>query len=194
MRFATTSWALLAVLTTAAAVQAHRATGTSAAPVQAHRATVISAAAAPLPRAAAITTSHQQGDITRLQWLAGCWLRENGSTSTEEQWMRPGAGMMLGMSRTIRDGRVLEHEALRIYSAADGALIFAAAPSNQLPAEFRAVAVSSDSAAFVNAAHDFPQRIVYRRVGADSVQATIEGPRNGTTRRIDFDYARVRCD
>ena len=46
---------------------------------------------------------------------------------------------------------------------------------------------------FENRTHDFPQRVGYRKVGADSLLAWIEGERNGRTRRIEFPYRRVRC-
>jgi hypothetical protein len=46
---------------------------------------------------------------------------------------------------------------------------------------------------FENAAHDFPQRIGYRRLGNDSLVAWIEGTRQGRTRRVEFPYGRVAC-
>jgi hypothetical protein len=46
---------------------------------------------------------------------------------------------------------------------------------------------------FSNPAHDFPQRIIYRRAGADSLHARIEGTRNGQPRGVDYAYVRVAC-
>jgi hypothetical protein len=47
---------------------------------------------------------------------------------------------------------------------------------------------------FENPAHDFPQRIIYRRLSPDSLVARIEGPGpNNTTRGIDFPMRRVNC-
>ncbi len=41
--------------------------------------------------------------------------------------------------------------------------------------------------------HDFPQRVGYRRNGADSLSVWIEGTSNWKTRRIPFQYARSAC-
>jgi hypothetical protein len=129
---------------------------------------------------------------TRLGWLAGCWEARSGARVVEEQWMRPRGGSLLGMSRTVAADSTVGHELMRIVERGGG-LVFEAHPSGQAPAEFPAVEAGPERAVFANPAHDFPQRIIYRRVGADSLLARVEGERDGTTRGIDFRYARVAC-
>jgi hypothetical protein len=99
---------------------------------------------------------------------------------------------MLGMSRTVRGDSLLEFELLQILERS-GRLVYHAQPSGQRPADFEATMVSDTLAVFENPQHDFPQRIIYRRHGTDSLVARIEGTRNGQTRGIDFPYARVSC-
>ena len=53
---------------------------------------------------------------------------------------------------------------------------------------------SETSVVFENPEHDFPQRVGYRRDGADGLQAWIEGQANGKSRRVDFSYQRARCE
>jgi hypothetical protein len=132
------------------------------------------------------------GGVQRLAWLAGCWERTNGPTIIEEQWMRPRGGAMLGMSRTVRRDTVVEFEQLRIFERA-GRAVYAAAPSGQAPAEFETAVTTDSLVTFENPAHDFPQRIIYRRRGADSLIARIEGLRGGQVRGVDFPYRRVTC-
>jgi len=60
-------------------------------------------------------------------------------------------------------------------------------------ADFEAKTTSDTMVVFENPAHDFPQRIIYRRRGTDSLLARIEGTVNGQTRAIDFPSARTRC-
>ncbi len=43
---------------------------------------------------------------------------------------------------------------------------------------------------FENPAHDFPQRVIYRRLGADAVTGRIEGQIGGQARSVDFPYKR----
>jgi len=147
--------------------------------------TAIAAAAAPADRASRT--------IDDVAWIAGCWTLHAGTRITEEQWMKPRGGTMMGMSRTVRDGRTLEYEALRIFTADDGTLVYGSTPSGQRYTEFRATHASRDSAAFANPAHDFPQRIVYRRIRSDSLVAAIQGTVSGATRSIEFRLARTPC-
>lgn len=141
------------------------------------------------------TTAHaQQAPATagRLGWLAGCWEARSGGGVVEEQWMRPRAGSLLGMSRTVAADSAAGHELMRIVERGGG-LVFQAHPSGQAPAEFPAVEVGDGRVVFADPAHDFPQRIIYRRIGADSLVARVEGERGGATRGFDFRYARVDC-
>jgi hypothetical protein len=127
-----------------------------------------------------------------LPWLAGCWEGRAGTRLVEEHWLAPRGGTLLGVSRTTVGDSLVEYEYLRIHARAD-TLVFAAAPSGQTPAEFRTVSGAADVVRFENLAHDFPQRVIYRRVGSDSVVARIEGRRGGELRGIDFPYRRVAC-
>lgn len=125
-------------------------------------------------------------------WLAGCWELRAGARVTHEQWMASAGGVMLGMSRTVVRDTVREWEHLYLGPRAGG-LAYVARPVRQAETAFGATAVNDTMAVFENLAHDFPQRIIYRRRGADSVVARIEGPRNGQLRGLDFPMRRVSC-
>jgi hypothetical protein len=71
--------------------------------------------------------------------------------------------------------------------------VYDAHPSGQRRTEFRAVGVSGDSVVFQNPQHDFPQRIIYKKVGADSLIARIEGDRAGRRQPTTFSYRRIDC-
>jgi hypothetical protein len=143
-----------------------------------------------------VVAQHSRGPVDRLGWIAGCWRQSGPSGSnrvTDEQWMAPRGRTMLGMSRTVRDDSVLvELEQLQILER-NGRAVYHAQPSGQTAADFEARDVSDTLVTFENSKHDFPQRIIYRRRGADSLIARIEGTRNERLRGIDFPYARVAC-
>lgn len=144
-----------------------------------------------------------------LAWFAGCWEQRTPRRVVQETWLAPAGGAMLGVSRTLRRpsaaaatananatdvarDSMIEFEFLRLF-ARDGRWIYAAQPSGRTPTEFVASLATDTSVTFTNLQNDFPQQITYRRRGADSLLARIEGPMNGTTRAIDFPYARVAC-
>ena len=133
--------------------------------------------------------------IESLGWLTGCWSRTDAEPGSGEQWTAPTGGTMLGVSRTVRDGRTLEYEFVVIHAAADGTLVYHAHPSGQASTEFRLAHVADREVVFENAAHDFPQRVGYRLDDDDvTLVAWIEGIRNGTSKRIPFPMRRSSCD
>jgi hypothetical protein len=130
--------------------------------------------------------------IATVGWLAGCLEMRSGARVVEEQRMAERAGTMLGMGRTVNARGLGDYELTLIKEEA-GRLLFEAHPKGQPPATFAARVATTDSVVFEAPEHDFPQRVGYRRVGADSVLAWVEGSMNGKTRRVEFPYARIAC-
>ncbi len=130
--------------------------------------------------------------LDQVAWLAGCWELTDGDRRVEEQWTSPRAGIMLGVGRTARGDRLVEFEFVELRER-DGRLEYRAHPSGQAPAPFLSARVSDTEVVFENPEHDFPQRVAYRRDGADRLLAWIEGRAGGETRRREFPYQRVGC-
>jgi hypothetical protein len=134
-----------------------------------------------------------QGPIDQAAWLSGCWEARTATRSTLEMWMPPSGGLMMGAGRTVVNGITREFEHLRIRARGD-TLVYTAIPSGQRETDFAATHASADSLIFENLAHDFPQRIIYRKRGADSVVARAEGPgANGAVRGFNIPMRRVEC-
>lgn len=130
--------------------------------------------------------------LNRVEWLAGCLEMQRGDLVVEEHRMRARGGSMLGMSRTTSAKGLVEYE-LTLIREQDGVLRYEAHPSGQPIAVFTALLATADSVVFSAPEHDYPQRVGYRRVGADSVVAWIDGTSRGTARRVEFPYRRVAC-
>lgn len=130
--------------------------------------------------------------VDAVAWLQGCWAFTRGERTVEEHWMAPRGDNMVGTSRTVAGG-VLRGFELIVLRVRDGRLAYQAHPSGQPSAEFLSTMVGDNEVVFENLQHDFPQRIGYRGVGTDQLQAWIEGPRQGQTRRIEFPYRRIPC-
>ncbi len=137
------------------------------------------------------TPAPPPSDINKLAFIGGCWtlVRPNG-TKIEETWLAPAGGAMIGMSRSVRDGKLREFEFMRILPAADGKLQYVAIPSGQPEAAFPVKEIGENAATFENPQHDFPQRILYRLVDKDTLVARIEGSVGGQARSADFPYKR----
>ena len=130
--------------------------------------------------------------LEQLSWLAGCLEMRSGDRVTEEQRMKIRGGSMLGMGRTTSSKGLVEYELTLIQERA-GKIVFEAHPSGQPAAVFTATVLATDSVVFAAPQHDYPQFVGYRRLGADSVLAWIDGIVEGKPRRGEFRYRRVSC-
>lgn len=140
-------------------------------------------------------TAQAAPTVASVSWIAGCW--EINDTARErivqEQWMKPAGGVMLGMARTIRVGRLVNWEFTRLIEK-DGDVFYVAKPSqNAAETFFKLVKSSPNEAVFENPEHDFPQRIIYRRSG-DKLTARIEGTNNGKPAAMDYPFAKAACE
>jgi hypothetical protein len=109
-----------------------------------------------------------------LDWLAGYWLSCEGGRDVAETWSARRGGVMMGY--TITSGPAgSSWEQMRIEAGAAGELSFVAQPQGAGRAvAFRLVRSGPREAVFENPAHDFPQRVIYRREG-DRLTGRIEG-------------------
>lgn len=143
---------------------------------------------------AACASSQAQTDpFAPVAWMAGCWSQSGREPGSVEQWMAPAGGLMLGMARTVRNGRVAEFEFMQLRAGTDGQLTFIAQPQGKPPTEFRLLHQGDAQAAFENPTHDFPQRVIYRLAAPDRLVARIEGMLDGKARGIDFAMQRTAC-
>lgn len=142
----------------------------------------------------AVFAEDRKPTLSELSWIAGCWSSDIASRQVAEQWMKPAGKMMLGMSRTVRDGKTTEYEFMRIVEDASGDIHYVAKPSGQTEAAFKLVRCSKTEVIFENPTHDFPQRIIYILQSDGSLLARIEGLNKGKEKKVDFPMKRTSCD
>lgn len=135
-----------------------------------------------------------QAQVDQLGWLAGCWKSDGAEAGSGEQWMPVAGGSLLGMARTVRAGRTVAWEFMRIAANAQGQVTFFAQPSGKPPADFVVKTQDAQGIVFENPAHEFPQRVWYRLESPGKLRAAIEGQRNGQLRTIEYPMTRVACD
>lgn len=130
--------------------------------------------------------------VEDLSWIAGCWELKMGPVTIEEMWTAPAGGTLLGMGRTIKNGRAVFSEFLKIETKAGKIVYTPRIGTKQSPVDFVLFRSSADEVVFENPAHDFPQRIIYRKQ-PEGLFARIEGTDKGKQRGEDFPYKRVAC-
>ena len=107
--------------------------------------------------------------------------------------MKPEGDSMLGMSRTVVNGKTPFFEFLQIKRDGED-LVYLARPQGKDPTPFKLVKLNESAAVFENLQHDFPQRIAYQRQIDGSLIATLEGEVKGKPKRVEFPMQRVKCD
>jgi hypothetical protein len=142
--------------------------------------------------AVAPTAGAQTASVKDVAWLQGCWEMREGDRLVEERWMPPRAGSMLGVGRTTRGSKLVEHEFI-VLAERDGRLAYEAHPSGQATTTFMSQPITRREVVFEAPAHDFPQRVGYRSTGPGQMLAWVEGTSGGKPRRIEFAYRLVNC-
>jgi Domain of unknown function (DUF6265) len=130
----------------------------------------------------------------QLAWLGGCWSSKDAEAGSGEQWTPLAGGSMLGVSRTVQQGKTVAFEFMRIAADDDGALAFYAQPSGRPATKFSMLSLSETQVIFENLDHDFPQRVIYEFHPPSSLHASIEGMRKGELKRVEFPMVRISCD
>jgi hypothetical protein len=143
-------------------------------------------AALALPAAAA-----PADDVAKLAWMAGSWIEEKDGTTTRETWLPPLGGVMAGAGQTNAPGKAPSIEHAKITPEPAGAT-YTTIVRGQPPTAFvLKPGLPDGEAIFENLAHDFPQRVIYRRCGVE-LCARIEGTIQGKTRSFEWRYARLK--
>lgn len=98
-------------------------------------------------------------------FMTGCWNLVEGNNWTQECWMEPKGGLMLGASREGTGERLKSWEQLRVELGADGKVVLWASPQGRQAVRFEGARTTPSTIEFVNAKHDYPQRIRYELKG-----------------------------
>ena len=130
-------------------------------------------------------------DLESLAWIAGHWSVETpGGGDTEEIWLAPRAGLMVGVNRSVSSKGRAHFEFLRIEKRGD-AIAYVASPGGGAPTDFMLTASTATSATFENAAHDFPKRITYR-LDAGQLVARVDGGSAAPDEAMEWRWSRVQ--
>lgn len=133
----------------------------------------VMAAAAP----AGARAQEAERPLTALAFMAGCWRGDAGvDRSIEEQWTAADSDVMLATTRYLDDntGRTRGWEFSRIV-ADSGGIALIPAPRGTPQGHFRMAPSPPGEARFADPAHDFPRRIIYRRLDERTLIVRLDG-------------------
>lgn len=138
-------------------------------------------------------TSWAANNIQDVQWLQGCWQAAGAEAGSEEHWLVPAGGSMLGVGRTVRKSKTVAWEFMRIQENADS-LVFTALPSGKAEASFQLLSLDKQKVVFENLRPEFPQRVIYQLNTDGSLLGRIEGKAKDQEKGIDFPMQKISCN
>ena len=130
--------------------------------------------------------------MKKLEWIADKWINKDNESETIESWEIINDSLFEGKSVTIKNGKEVFSEKLKIEKQGPDIFYVADVAHNPAPVSFRLVTLSDTAAVFENMEHDFPKRITYK-YESGSLHAWIEGPaKDGAWKKIDFFMQKMR--
>ena len=133
----------------------------------------------------------QMNPMDDFNWLLGTWQQDRGEQITFESWQQESDKAFVGKGVTVKDRDTTLVEYLRLENTDSGHYYVAMVSHNPTPTLFRLISAEGKFT-FENPEHDFPNRIIYRQIGEDSMVARIEGERDGQPAGIDFYFMRIK--
>lgn len=127
---------------------------------------------------------------SQLQWLVGSWHMPTRNGIIIEQWSLQADSSYKGFSYSKKangDSVLLEEVIIKQEQGQWYYIPTVQGQNNHQPVRFALIYVGREEFICENPAHDFPQRIAYRRTG-NRLWASIEGRKNGRYRKENFDY------
>lgn len=124
-----------------------------------------------------------QKDSDNPDWLIGSWHNATTNMDAQELWKKVDATVYEAESFIIarKDTVFYEHVDLVKTSKGWDYRVSVRNQNKEKPVTFSSTYIGIDSLVFENSKHDFPNRIVYKKVNKDSLVATIFGTQNGKT-------------
>ncbi len=129
----------------------------------------------------------------QLKWIVGSWKITAGANTIIEEWKISNDSTFTGKSFFVKNGTdTIPQETIEL-SFRNGDWYYIPTvkdQNNNQPVPFKIIFLRGNEFISENPAHDFPQRIAYRRI-KNQLFASIEGKRNGKYSKQNFDFITV---
>lgn len=126
-------------------------------------------------------------------WLRGSWFSPRKTGKMEERWAVVNDSSMRAVSVIHRpDGKTDPFETVDLVCRG-GAFFYnvtSAKENGGAMVSFRLSAFTDSGFVAENPSHDFPKRIIYRRISHDSLLAIIDGGKEAPEERVEFPFKR----
>jgi hypothetical protein len=128
----------------------------------------------------------------QLNALQGTWRMETSSGALYESWTNTNDTLMQSNSYKLKEKDTVLLEQVSLQHTKDGIFYIPVVKENNMkPVSFKLTSNNNNLFVFENPLHDFPKRIVYEIVSADSLHAYIDGGPANASKRSDYFFKRI---
>jgi hypothetical protein len=128
----------------------------------------------------------------QLRFFEGNWKVENSNLM--EKWQLSGEDVYVGKSYTVLGKDTILNETIQLIFDRENiwCKVQVQDQNTGRTIPFRLTKCQASVFVFENPAHDYPQKIGYRRIGNDKILAWIEGQQNGKMHKSEWAMRRVQ--
>jgi hypothetical protein len=142
--------------------------------------------------------NHKAATVDDLAWMAGRWYGHVHGDLVDEHWSNPAGGVMLGMFRWLKDGKVYLYELLAIEPESAGLVLrlkhfdrgLVGWEAKSTPLAFPLVSIGEREVAFERGGTFRSTRFVYKQVNECELIVTTEDRKGAEVTRYEFRYTR----
>jgi len=139
-------------------------------------------------------TSKKYDAIENANWLIGRWENNSKEGNLSEFWTKTNDSTFHGESYFVIEKDTVFGEKVELMQRGKDFIFEArvAKQNDEKPVPFKLTSSSETEMVWENPAHDFPNKIVYQKVGKDSLVATIFGNKDGKPKSEVFNMKKVK--
>lgn len=128
------------------------------------------------------TQAKTYANLEKANWFIGNWGNTSAEGELTESWKKENDSVFHGESYFVTGGKdtvFAEHVKLQEAAGKLSYIVTVPNQNNSEPVQFDATSVTDAQIVFENPKHDYPSKIVYNKVGNDSLVAEIFGVQKG---------------
>lgn len=132
--------------------------------------------------ASAVPETKTYSQLEKAEWFLGEWGNVTPEGELTERWKQENDSVYLGESYFVINGKdTVFAETVRLEEASGKLTYTVTVPgqNNGQPVPFKMTSATDSQLVFENPQHDFPSKIVYNKITADSIMAEISGMEKG---------------
>lgn len=128
------------------------------------------------------TSEKKYDKLGKMNWLIGQWENKSAEGYLTETWKKDNDSTFSGRTYFIINNKDTVHSESIILTQLKDELIYrptVKGQNNDEPVDFKLTSETENNFTFENPKHDYPQKIVYKKVNDRSLVATISGLQQG---------------